>query len=148
MQLSELSAACHSEADAEGESEEESVSCLRPHLGELLDRESILILKIKNSKDRSQRLQFVEELQEIAGVIRKRSQGLLTGASTVRELAEVNQELWALEDEIRRAIAGGVDPVRVTALTIAVVTRNDRRAALIHELGQLEQPGLSREKLH
>jgi hypothetical protein len=121
---------------------------MRPHLGELLDRESILILKIKNSKDRSQRLQFVAELQEIAGVIRKRSQGLLTGASTVRELAEVNQELWALEEEIRRAIIAGSDPVRVTALTIAVVTRNDRRAALIYELGQLEQPTLAREKLH
>ena len=110
------------------------MSLLRPHLGELLDRESILILKVRSAKQPRQLAQFAEELQEISIQVQRHEAKMPRRQEDLdmcAELAAVNRELWesqAQQDPIVRAL-------------------NQRRAELILALGRLEDPELAAEKV-
>jgi hypothetical protein len=96
-------------------------------VGELLDKLSILRIKLRNFKDEGKRANARREHDELAAVARAKG---LQDEELEAGLDEVNDALWAIEDELR-VLEGRSDfGPRFVELARAVYYTNDRRAAL------------------
>lgn len=115
------------------------MSILNPSVGELVDRKTILELKIVNLKQADApfaRLVLQQELDGVRLRLRElRNLWLPLGDAHLNrrlELAQVNENLWNLENRIRRL---GWWRVIATARTArAIHQMNDVRARLVAEL--------------
>ena len=117
------------------------VSLINPTPGELLDRKTILRLKIEAG--RRQKLDvahFEEELRLIDAALSDwlqkdadASQQLF--AEGEKGLAEVNQKLWHAEDEVRETPT--TDKNRLAELAKLIPELNDHRAALVQRVNGL-----------
>lgn len=123
-------------------------------LGEVLDRLSILALKISHASDAG---------KPVEHFTRERSKLLVQASTRVvgkvfecyAELAVVNARLWAAEDGIRGLrrqaadLPGGVPNLLIVAdLAFEIQALNDRRAALIAEINQTTGDEAGAEKLY
>ena len=98
--------------------------------GELLDKITILEIKVERISDPDKLRNVRIELEELR-VTRDRCISPSSELSALAaELRVVNETIWNVEDEIRGCEAAHDFGVRFTALARAVYTNNDRRAAL------------------
>ena len=114
---------------------------MNPSPGELVDRKTILHLKIAAGERRKLKVgHFHKELELIeaalaewfrksAGADRKKYSGAVHG------LAEVNQKLWRAEDEVRALEPSARD--RLAELAKLIPKLNDRRAELVRQVNRL-----------
>jgi hypothetical protein len=100
-------------------------------VGELLDKMSILRIKLVHFTDEAQRLNVRRELDELEQVAAAHG---LTHAGLEKELDTVNGELWRIEDDLRVLERDGCFEARFIELARAVYYTNDRRARLKREL--------------
>jgi len=114
---------------------------LNPSPGELLDRKTILHLKIDAGRRRQVSVaHFEEELAGIEAVLADwfdKNPGADRRAydEAARELAEVNRKLWGAEDEVRALPPSAKD--RLAALAKEIPELNDRRADLVQRVNAL-----------
>jgi Family of unknown function (DUF6165) len=115
-------------------------------VGELLDKITILEIKIERIVEREKHLNVARELSEL--LARRDALGLDRPdlRPLVAELAQVNRRLWEVEDDLRRLeTARDFGPVFV-GLARSVYRENDRRAEIKRELNRLTGSHLVEEK--
>jgi tetratricopeptide (TPR) repeat protein/GR25 family glycosyltransferase involved in LPS biosynthesis len=105
--------------------------------GQLLDRIAILQIKVRYLTDTGKLRGVQAELEALwaardAAVPRCDELDILE-----RELREVNEALWRIEDELRLCEASGEFGARFTELARSVYRTNDRRAALKRQIDTL-----------
>ena len=116
--------------------------------GEMLDKISILEIKLEKVTDAAQRANIAHELDILS---RARDQGLSDGAdfsAVYQQLKDVNAQLWEIEDDIRDCERRQEFGDEFVALARSVYRRNDHRAALKRELNDLLGSPLVEEKLY
>jgi len=118
---------------------------MNPSPGELVDRKTILRLKIEAGRRRQVDVgHFREELLLIEAALAewfRKSPGADRGAydATTRDLADVNQQLWRAEDEVRRLPRS--ERERLADLAKLIPALNDRRAELVQQANRLFRVG-------
>ena len=98
--------------------------------GELIDKITILEIKVERIADPQKARNVATELTLLRGI---RAEAGLDGDEIARaadELRAVNTTLWDIEDEIRACEARGDFGERFVALARSVYLTNDRRSAL------------------
>lgn len=96
-------------------------------VGELLDKLSILRIKLKNFRDEAKRANVRREHDELAAAADARG---LRDATLEARLDAVNGELWTIEDELRVLESRKDFGPRFVELARSVYVVNDRRAAV------------------
>ena len=124
--------------------------------GELVDKITILQIKVERIDDSAKRANVAVELAALeavavrAGLVAGAGQADgLTGAvlaAATAELVDVNGELWDIEDRIRDCERAGDFGPGFIELARAVYRTNDRRAALKARINQLCGSQLVEEK--
>ena len=124
--------------------------------GELVDKITILQIKVERIDDSAKRANVAVELAALeavavrAGLVAGAGQADgLTGAvlaAATAELVDVNGELWDIEDRIRDCERAGDFGPGFIELARAVYLTNDRRAALKARINQLCGSQLVEEK--
>jgi hypothetical protein len=120
-----------------------------PHVpvswGELLDKLTILEIKLQRIADGAARANVGRELVELSALADGASR-MPEVVSLVRALKAVNEELWDIEEDIRAEEARGMFGREFIRLARSVYQRNDARAALKRELNLLLGSELIEEK--
>jgi hypothetical protein len=114
--------------------------------GELIDKITILEIKLDRISDEAKRANIARELAGLIQALEQSIGGDEAVADLRRELKTVNAELWRIEDDIRaqeRAQNFGPDFV---SLARSVYRENDRRADLKRQLNLLTRSALVEEK--
>jgi len=114
-------------------------------LGELIDKITILEIKIGRLTDESARANAARELQllrEIAAPVLAASKT----AALVARLKALNETLWEIEDRIREHERAGNFDAEFIALARSVYKRNDERGAVKRELNLVLDSELIEEK--
>lgn len=109
------------------------MSLTRPSIGEYLDRLSILKLKIGYGEKAGYAIEhFRDEMHEILGAL---PDSLNMAADPVQDIFAVNELLWTLTDNLRRAIATH-HREQERSLGVAILHANDERARLIQAINE------------
>lgn len=112
-------------------------------LGELLDKITILQIKVEHLKNKQ--LENVEqELAELLSILEELSVNV--DQALINRLMSVNQELWNIEDSIRdleRAKDFGPDFIKIAR---SVYQTNDLRSAIKKEINIMYNSELVEEK--
>jgi hypothetical protein len=114
--------------------------------GELLDKITILRIKVARIEDSGKRANAATELAMLEAVKAKDVSASRELARLEGDLGDVNAALWEIEDSIRdreRAQDFGAEFVK---LARAVYHENDRRAALKREINVLLGSNIVEEK--
>jgi len=114
--------------------------------GELLDKITILEIKVQRLADEAKRRNVQTEL----AVLREARDAAVTPStqleSAVAELRRVNEALWEIEDRIRGCERDGDFGPEFVTLARSVYRQNDHRAAIKREINQLLGSRLIEEK--
>jgi hypothetical protein len=115
-------------------------------IGDLIDRISILEIKARRIAEPEKAANVRRELSALTTL--RDAAGLDTPelAGFAGELAQVNETLWDVEDEIRALDRQGDFGARFVELARAVYTWNDRRSAIKREINRVSGSALSEEK--
>lgn len=96
--------------------------------GELIDKITILEIKVERFSDADKRTNVLAELQTLADA---RAAAIVQDDEIVKltnELKAINEALWEIEDELRECDRNGDFGARFVELACAVYRTNDRRA--------------------
>lgn len=116
--------------------------------GELIDRLTILELKVARIADPARRAHVAAELAALAAARERAIPHHPDLDRLTAELRAVNATLWQIEDDIRACEAAADFGPRFVALARAVYRTNDRRAALKREISLALGSRLIEEKCH
>lgn len=116
--------------------------------GELLDKISILEIKLEHVANPAQRGNIDTELGLLSAA--RDAEIDMTGAAQAlaARLRDVNQRLWNIEDDIRDCEAKGEFGSGFVELARSVYISNDERAAIKREINDLLGSPLVEEKLY
>jgi hypothetical protein len=115
-------------------------------VGELIDKITILELKLDNIGDGAKRLNVAREYDLLTEALRRHVEVDETLADLRGRLRSVNAELWRIEDEIRAREREGCFDARFVELARSVYLTNDRRAELKRQINVLTLSELIEEK--
>ena len=114
--------------------------------GELLDKITILEIKLEHIRDEAKRVNIGREYAALVEAFEK-AIAQSDSLSRLRDaLKQVNAELWRIEDDIREQERAGTFGPEFVALARSVYRTNDRRAALKREINELLGSRLIEEK--
>lgn len=117
--------------------------------GEAIDRLTILEIKIDRLKDPAKLSIARREHAALAAAIFARPAPTTGRVGRLRAaLREANEDLWAIEDDIRGFEARGVFDEAFIALARAVYKTNDRRGALKRAIDREYGAGIHEVKSH
>ena len=115
--------------------------------GELLDKLTILELKMSNISDDKKLINVKKEFNELSPLAKllfeKFKDGLLT---KYKELALINSELWKIEDDIRDCEKNKNFGEKFVELARAVYFTNDKRSDVKKQINILTGSGFIEEK--
>jgi Family of unknown function (DUF6165) len=119
-------------------------------IGELVDKITILEIKVERITDRAKLVNIRRELKELLTVwARCRVPGpALALDELTRELKKTNEVLWGIEDDIRACENRREFGPRFIELARAVYRSNDRRAALKRRINELSGSAIIEEKFY
>lgn len=104
-------------------------------LGELVDKISILMIKMKNIKDSSKVKLVNEELRILESELQElKLEGI---ESHLNELVHVNSKLWSIEDDIRVMEKDKDFGEEFTHLARSVYKTNDKRFELKNTINEM-----------
>lgn len=119
---------------------------IQASLGEVLDKISILVLK----KEKLEKPEAVEnvlmELDVLHSAIESSQMGESLSHPLFGALAEVNGQLWVVEDDLRELESKRIFNSDFVELARSVYRLNDRRAAIKRELNVIYGSVLIEEK--
>jgi hypothetical protein len=118
-----------------------------PHVptswGEVLDKITILEIKVKRLGDEAARANAATEL----GLLREIAEPVLgETAALVARLKALNETLWDIEDRIRDHERAGTFDAAFVELARSVYRRNDERGAVKRQINLALGSGLIEEK--
>jgi hypothetical protein len=114
--------------------------------GELLDKISILEIKMERLTDEAQRRNVAHELELLQGV-RQESFAVDADVEThAAGLKQVNLQLWDVEDEIRLCEKAGDFGQRFVELARSVYRLNDQRSMLKRQINEMLHSPIVEEK--
>lgn len=116
--------------------------------GELLDKISILEIKLEHATDAGQRGNIEKELTLLAGSRDSALDLTPEALDLAARLKVINQQLWTIEDDIRDCERRGDFGDAFVALARSVYKSNDERAALKRQLNDCLGSPLVEEKLY
>ena len=115
--------------------------------GEILDKLTILELKLSNIKDQKKLLNVKKEFNELIPIAKelfKKYDADLQGH--YNKLADINSELWKIEDDIRECERNKDFGVKFVDLARAVYFTNDKRSDVKKAINLLTESGFIEEK--
>jgi len=115
--------------------------------GELMDRISILQLKVEHATEPSQRSAIQRELDELQ-TQRARCPASSELSALGEQLADVNRQLWDAEDELRLCEQRSDFGPAFVELARSIYQNNDRRCALRREINALAGASAADEKIY
>ena len=95
-------------------------------IGEVVDKISILSIKLKKIKDREKLKNIRKEFDLLNDSLEEI--GIMTGSEEFKQLEEINQKLWDIEDKIRLKEANKEFDDEFIQLARSVYFSNDKRA--------------------
>jgi hypothetical protein len=115
--------------------------------GELMDKLSILELKLKNITDSKKLINIKVEFNELNPLVQKLYKKYNPAVTKLYiKLAEINGKLWVIEDEIRQCEKDKNFGTKFVKLARDVYFTNDVRSELKKEINILTNSGLIEEK--
>lgn len=115
--------------------------------GELLDKLSILELKLKNITDENKLINVRSEFEELSPLVQQIFKKKAVGVNELYlKLSEINGNLWEIEDDIRQCERDKKFDSKFVQLARDVYFTNDIRSELKKEINILTKSGLIEEK--
>jgi hypothetical protein len=114
--------------------------------GELIDRITILEIKLENIRDEGKLVNVRREYELLMAALRKEIAQTDELSRLTAELRAVNLELWRIEDDIRAQERAKTFGVEFVALARSVYRTNDKRALLKREINDLLKSEIIEEK--
>ena len=115
--------------------------------GELMDKLSILELKLKNITDTKKLINIKVEFNELNLLVQKLFKKYNPAVYKLYiKLAEINGKLWVIEDEIRQCEKDKNFGIKFVKLARDVYFTNDVRSELKKEINILTNSGVIEEK--
>ena len=115
--------------------------------GELLDKLSILELKLKNITDENKLINVRSEFEELSPLVQQIFKKKAVGINELYlKLSEINGNLWDIEDDIRQCERDKKFDSKFVQLARDVYFTNDIRSELKKEINILTKSGLIEEK--
>lgn len=114
--------------------------------GELVDKITILEIKMDRIHDDTKRQNISRELQALQSVFDQGCEHPQKIIQIKAKLRAVNEQLWDIEDDIRKCEKEKDFSQRFTDLARSVYMTNDRRADLKREINTILQSELFEEK--
>lgn len=114
--------------------------------GELIDKITILEIKLQNIRDPSKLANIRHEHKLLTATLRQEIAQSAELAGLTEALKSVNAELWQIEDAIREQERAQSFGAQFVALARSVYRTNDRRAALKREINALLRSNVVEEK--
>lgn len=115
--------------------------------GELLDKLSILELKLKNITDENKLINVRSEFEELNPLAQQIFKEEAIGINELYlKLSEINGKLWNIEDDIRQSERDKKFDSKFVQLARDVYFTNDVRSELKKEINILTKSGLIEEK--
>jgi uncharacterized protein YqgQ len=114
--------------------------------GELIDKITILEIKLENIRDEAKLLNIKHEYAILTDVLRREVVQTPDLTRLTAALKEVNAELWRIEDGIRDQERAKSFDAEFVSLARSVYRTNDRRAALKREINELLSSAIIEEK--
>lgn len=116
--------------------------------GELIDKITILEIKVERIADAGARANVIAELETLVAA----RDAVLPAPAELDELTDVlkalNEDLWSVEDDLRECEARGAFGDDFVALARSVYRLNDSRAAIKRDINRLLGSRLLEEKSH
>lgn len=116
---------------------------IKVSVGEIVDKYTILEIKLKNAKDSQQKKNIKKEYEYLERKVKK----LKVHFSLIYSLKAINSEIWDIEDEVRRHEAVQDFSIRFVELARSVYTKNDERAAMKKKINLLYDSDFVEEKI-
>ena len=114
--------------------------------GELIDKITILEIKVKNIKDPEKNRNVVKELEALDICLRKNISATHHLTDLRASLKSINETLWDIEDDIRLCEQRGDFGDKFIKLARSVYRQNDKRAAVKKEINVLLGSSIIEEK--
>jgi hypothetical protein len=114
--------------------------------GELIDRLTILEIKLSKIVDPAQRANVLREHDLTQRSFREHVTESVELSELIAELRKANLTLWEVEDQIRARERAGDFGERFVELARSIYRTNDRRAAVKRRINELLQSDLIEEK--
>ena len=114
--------------------------------GDLLDKLTILQIKMERIEDPEKRRNVRKELIALDAVWRDRGVPAQELEELVRQLRQINEQLWDIEDAIRLCERQQEFGARFVQLARSVYQSNDRRAAVKYQINRLLDSEIVEEK--
>ncbi|MHB8884369.1 MAG: DUF6165 family protein [Methylovirgula sp.] len=114
--------------------------------GELIDKITILEIKLENIRDPSKLANIAHEHKLLTATLRQEIPQSAALDALAAALKSVNAELWQIEDAIREQERAQSFGAEFVALARSVYRTNDRRAALKREINGLLRSDIVEEK--
>lgn len=115
--------------------------------GELLDKLSILELKLKNITDENKLINVRSEFEELSPLAQQIFNKKVVGVNNLYlKLSEINGNLWDIEDDIRQCERDKKFDSKFVQLARDVYFTNDIRSELKKEINILTKSALIEEK--
>ena len=115
-------------------------------VGEVLDKITILQIKLTYISDARKRFNVQNELDALLPLVTGNSFTSSQMQALTAELKSVNEELWVIEDDIREKEAKKSFDNEFVQLARAVYVTNDKRAAIKKEINLATGSALIEEK--
>lgn len=112
--------------------------------GELVDKVSILSIKLEKFKSDEKRVNALKEFELLYPVMCEI--GITIDSNKFRRLRDVNLKLWEIEDRIREKEARRVFDQEFIDLARSVYLENDKRSEIKRTINQRTQSSLVEEK--
>src|SRR5262245_41908994 len=109
---------------------EKGVARISVSAGELLDRISILEIKVERFSSEEKRQRARRELDDLRGISREIVPDDAAVKAQYSALKEVNSNLWEVEDRLRLCEHNGTFDQSFIALARSVYRLNDKRSAI------------------
>jgi hypothetical protein len=116
--------------------------------GELIDKITILEIKVEQIRDAAKLANVRTELEILAAARDKAVPASPELAALSAQLKQVNQALWDIEDEIRLCEKAKDFGAKFVELARSVYFQNDRRASLKRQINELLGSRIIEEKAY
>lgn len=114
--------------------------------GELIDKITILEIKLKNIEDEAKLANVRREYEVLMETYRANIEETDALRALIDELRDANAKLWEIEDDIRDLERAKDFGDAFIALARSVYRSNDRRAAMKREINELLNSTILEEK--
>lgn len=112
--------------------------------GEIIDKYTILEIKLKNITDVNKRAHIQEELAVVLPIVNSLTKGDIL--ELTQNLKSINQSLWVIEDQIRMKERISQFDEEFIDLARSVYLKNDERSKIKYKINILTHSPLIEEK--